>query len=114
VVATPAGAVRRIHIFQRDSSFGRNVLELTYTVTDHAVRLRMRNLSRMYYQGIVPAVAPENLELNLIVVPMGEKMLFYGNSAARPIGLFGMESRVQRSFYNRLAALYRWFLAESG
>lgn len=103
-----------IHIFQRDSSFGRNVLELTYTADDGAVRLRMRNLTRMLYQGIVPAVGPQELGLNLVVVPIGERVLFYGNSAARPISLLGMEARVQRSFYNRLVALYRWFLDRSG
>ncbi|MFW5718186.1 MAG: DUF6675 family protein [Spirochaetota bacterium] len=103
-----------IHIFQRDSSFGRNVLEVTYTIDEGAVRLRMRNLTRMLYQGIIPAVGPQALGLNLVVVPLGERLLFYGNSAARPISLLGMEARVQRSFYNRLVALYRWFLDQSG
>lgn len=74
----------------------------------------MRNLTRMLYQGIVPAVGPEELGLNLVVVPLGERLLFYGNSAARPISLLGMEARVQRSFYNRLVALYRWFLDQTG
>ncbi|MFW5741850.1 MAG: DUF6675 family protein [Spirochaetota bacterium] len=103
-----------IHIFQRDSSFGRNVLELIYTVDERAVHLRMRNLTRMLYQGLVPAVGPEQLGLNLVVVPLGERLLFYGNSAANPISLLGMEARVQRSFTNRLVALYRWFLDQTG
>jgi hypothetical protein len=127
VIAAPADRTRRpdpvldslpqtdrIHIFQRDSSFGRNVLELTYTVDDGAVRLRMRNLTRMLYQGIIPAVGPGELGLNLVVVPLGERLLFYGNSAARPVSLLGMEARVQRSFTNRLIALYRWFLDQTG
>lgn len=100
-----------LHVFQRDSSFGRNVLELTYVTSEEAVRLRMRNLTQMFYQGIIPAVGPGGLGLNLVVVPLGERVLFYGNSAASPITLLGMEARVQRSFYNRLVALYRWFVA---
>lgn len=123
VVAGPASSERlpdphvpalpesdQIYVYQRDSSFGRNVLELNYTVTDTAIRLQMRNLTRMNYQGIVPAVGPGDLSLDLVVYPFGEHLLFYGNSGARPLSLLGMEARVQRSFYNRLVALYHWFL----
>jgi len=103
----------QIYIYQHDSSFGRNVLELTYTVSQDAIRLRMRNLTRMLYRGIIPAVGPEELGLNLVVHPLGDKVLFYGNSAANPISLLGMEARVQRSFYNRLVALYQWFVSQT-
>jgi len=103
----------QIYIYQHDSSFGRNVLELTYTVSQDAIRLRMRNLTRMLYRGIIPAVGPEELGLNLVVYPLGDKVLFYGNSAANPVSLLGMEARVQRSFYNRLVALYQWFLTQT-
>lgn len=112
-VADRVYASRTIHVFQRDSSFGRNVLELTYTTDRDAVRLQMRNLTRMYYQGVIPAVGPDELRMELVVVPLGERLLFYGNSAARPLSLLGMEARVQRSFYHRLVALYRWFLDRS-
>lgn len=100
-----------LHVFQRDSSFGRNVYEITYVTNGDAVRLRMQNLTRMYYQGIIPAVGPDQLGLNLVIYPLGNHLLFYGNSAARPATLLGMEERVQRSFYNRLVALYQWFLS---
>ncbi|MFW5688109.1 MAG: DUF6675 family protein [Spirochaetota bacterium] len=102
-----------LHVFQRDSSFGSNVLELTYAATPRAVRLRMRNLTQMYYMGFIPAVGPQELGLNLVVYPLGEKLLFYGNSAANPISLLGLEARVQRSFYNRLVALYDWFMSRA-
>lgn len=99
-----------LYVFQRDSSFGSNVLELSYTANQESVRVRMRNLTQMYYMGFIPAVGPHELMLNLVVHPMGEKLLFYGNSAANPISLLGMEARVRRSFTNRLVALYEWFL----
>ncbi len=110
---TSLSATDQIHIYQHDSSFGRNVLELVYTVNTNAIRLRMRNLTRMLYRGIIPAVGPEELGLNLVVFPLGDKVLFYGNSAANPVSLLGMEARVQRSFYNRLVALYRWFITQT-
>jgi hypothetical protein len=48
--------------------------------------------------------------MHLVVKPLGDKLLFYGTSAARPGFLFGMEDRVVRSFYNRLVALHDWFV----
>ena len=99
----------RIYAFQRDSSFGRNVLELTYTTTRDAIRLRMRNLTRMFYQGFIPAVGPEELGLNLVVYPIGDQLLFYGMSAARTSGMAGTEGRIRESFTNRIHALYAWF-----
>ncbi len=99
-----------LYAYQRDSSFGRNVLELTYVATVEGVRLRMRNLTRMLYRGVLPAVGPESLEIDLVVVPVQGHVLFYGVAAARAAPLFGLEDRVERSFTNRLEALYRWFL----
>lgn len=99
-----------IYAFQRDSSFGRNVLELTYSADREGARLRMRNLTRMLYHGVLPAVGPHSLEIDLVVVPVQGHLLFYGVAAARTAALFGLEGRVEQSFANRLEALYRWFL----
>jgi hypothetical protein len=99
----------RLYIRQRDSSFGTNVSQLDYTVTGEAIRLRMTNLDRMSYRGVIPAVGPGQLQLNLVVMPIGDTVLFYGSSAAAPLALLGMEERVGRSFTNRLIALHDWF-----
>lgn len=98
-----------LYIRQRDASFGTNVSRLDYETNARAIKLSMTNLSRMSYRGVVPAVAPEALSLNLVVVPLGDHLLFYGSSVARPFSLLGMQDRVQRSFYNRLVALHDWF-----
>ena len=99
-----------IHVFQRDSSFGENVYRLDYRTRDGALWLGMNNLTQMWYQGIRPALGPELLQRHLVIRPIGDKLLFYGVSAARPGFLFGMENRVKRSFYNRLVALHDWFI----
>ncbi len=108
--ATSLPGGQTIYAYQRDSSFGRNVLELTYSADAEGARLRMRNLTRMLYQGILPAVGPHSLEIDLVVVPVDGYMLFYGVAAARTAALFGLEGRVEASFANRLEALFRWFL----
>jgi len=98
-----------LYAFQRDSAFGANIYEITYRADTESVHLRMTNLTRMYYQGIIPAVGPRGLELHFVVVPIGEALLFYGAVAARPATLLSMEDRMKESLANRIDALYRWF-----
>ncbi len=100
-----------IYVYQRDSSFGRNVHRITYRYTEGAYQVRMTNLTRMFY-GILPLVAEENLDVYLTIIPVDDGIVFYGNSAVRVIGLFGMEDRARNSFYNRIKALYDWFSQE--
>lgn len=98
----------QIYVYQEDSSFGRNVYTVEYVRRESAYLMSMTNLTRMYY-GILPVVAPENLEIHLTVVETREGYLFYGACGVSVISLFGMQDRAQDSFYNRIEALYRWF-----
>lgn len=104
----------RLYIYQRDSTFGKNILQLDYRTEGDAILLTMRNLTRMLYQGFIPAVGPERLILHLVVMPVGEYLLFYGSSGANPISLFGIEERARTSFYNRIVALRNWYLDQLG
>jgi len=100
----------QLFIYQRDSSFGKNILQLDYRTDGDAILLTMRNLTRMLYRGIVPAVGPQRLLLHLIVIPVEDYLLFYGSSGADPLSLLGMEERARTSFTNRIVALRDWFL----
>jgi len=102
----------QLYIYQRDSSFGKNILQLDYRADGDAILLTMRNLTRMLYRGIVPAVGPEQLILHIVVMPVGDYLLFYGSSGADPIGLLGMEERARTSFHNRILALRNWYLGQ--
>jgi hypothetical protein len=101
-------ATDRIFVYQEDSSFGRNVYTVEFVRREDAYIMSMTNLTRMYY-GILPVVAPENLEIHLTVVETEEGYLFYGACGVWVISLFGLEDRAKDSFYNRIEALYRWF-----
>ena len=100
----------QLYIYQRDSSFGKNTLQVDYRTEGDAILLTMRNLTRMLYRGIVPAVGPERLMIHLVVMPVGDYLLFYGSSGADPVSLLGMEERARASFSNRIVALRDWFL----
>lgn len=111
-VRTTVPETDRLYVFQRDSSFGRNVYQLDYLVDGDAIFLTMTNLTRMLYQGIIPAVGPEQLVFHIIVRPVGDQLLFYGHSGANALTLFGIEDRIQMSFYNRIVALHSWFVSQ--
>jgi hypothetical protein len=100
-----------IHIFQRDSSFGKNVYEARYRYADGTYVLSLVNLTRMYYK-VFPVVAPQNVKINLAVMLTERGIVFYGNTAVDVITLLGLQERVQDSFYNRLVAIYDWFKAQ--
>lgn len=100
----------RLYVFQRDSSFGRNVYEITYRADSVAVLLSMRNVTRMMYRGLVPAVGPNKLLFHIAVVPGDGFTLLYGSSGADTLSAMGMEERSRVSFYNRIVALHSWYL----
>lgn len=96
-------------IFQRDSSFGKNILSVTYNAKEEEVLVSMTNLTTMAYRGILPVVRPGNLAMYLYVVRDGDTVYFYGNCGVATYSMFGMEERAQASFTNRIRALYSWF-----
>lgn len=100
-----------ILVFQHDSSFGRNVHELSYRYRPGNILITMRNLTTMWY-GIIPAIGEENLEVHLWVQRHEGMVLFYGNTAVDVPSLFGIETQAHDSFSNRLEALFNWFSAE--
>lgn len=99
----------RVYVFQRDSSFGKNVQQLDYRYEGGSMLLRMENLTTMFYNGLIPLVGDGNLLTFLVVRPEDEGIVFYGHLAVRVGALFGMEDRARDSFYNRVKALYDWF-----
>jgi len=103
----------RIHVFQRDGSFGKNVQRLDYVARDDAFLVTMTNTTTMFYK-VVPLVSPENLQTFLLILPRPDEGVieFYGNLGVRVPGMFGMQDRARDSFYNRIVALHDWFAGE--
>ena len=106
VTAIPAESV--LHIYQNDSSFGKNSYESRYLYDGRTFRTSMKNLTVMYY-GILPLVQPEKLRLELVAVPADDHILFYGCIGVDTYSMFGLEKKTHASFYNRIKALFAWF-----
>jgi hypothetical protein len=100
-----------ILVYQRDSSMGANVSRLTYRHTGDAIALSIENLTMMHYY-LVPLVGPGNLHLHLMVIPGSEQFLFYGVCGVDARNFLGLAQRKRASFYNRIKAMYGWFVDE--
>ena len=98
-----------LYIYQHDSSFGRNSFEARYTYDEDTFRVSMKNLTVMHY-GILPLVQPERLHLELVILPAADHLVFYGCIGVDTFSMFGMRKKAIPSFYNRVKALYSWFV----
>ncbi len=102
--------VSALTMYQRDLTFGGNVYRSEYRCDGRTIELQTRNLTTMRYL-IFPLVQPGG-SLNLfVIVPQEDGVLFYGLSSVRSGGFLGLERSKVDSFYNRLKAVYGWFVS---
>ena len=88
-----------------DGSFGSNL----YEVHTSPGTIRIQNISTMFY-GILPIAGPDDLEIQLSVYKEGDYLLFYALSSIYALDIFGIHERIRDGFYNRMVALYNWFI----
>lgn len=107
-----------IYTYHKDSSFGNYVMDVGYDVgptTDEPeyIRMSLTNVTTMFYT-VVPVAQPRHLQLDLVVVPEGNTLLFYSNFIANAPNIFGLRDQIDISFSNRIKALFKWFTGEIG
>ena len=105
---TDIPAEQSLLTFQEDSSFGKNTYEEHFSARADHLLVKTENLSAITFL-LVPIIQPHGLVSQVVVVPSGSEILFYGVAYLKsgfPIG--DKSSRVQ-SLENRLAALCGWF-----
>lgn len=91
-----------------DSSFGKYICHIEYSFDGEAFIMRMKNLTQIWYT-VIPLINPSNLRSYIVIIPVGDNILFYGLSCLRTINLFGMAKNRWESLYNRIKAVYDWF-----
>jgi hypothetical protein len=93
--------------FQEDSSFGKNTYSERFIAQPDHLLVKTENLSTITFL-LVPIISPHGLVSQVVLVPAGTDVLFYGLAYLRtgfPLG--DKASRVQ-SLENRLSALAGW------
>lgn len=97
-----------IFLYQNDSSFGKNYYEATYRYGGDSIAMTTINRSKFSYL-LVPVIAAGNFMTHIVVVPLKERIIVYFLSCAQVPTMLGMQGRIERSFTNRVEALYAWF-----
>jgi hypothetical protein len=93
--------------FQEDSSFGKNTYsERFFAQADHLL-VKTDNLSTITFL-LVPIIAPHGLVSQVVLVPAGTDVLFYGLAYVRTGFPLGDKSSRVKSMENRLSALAGW------
>jgi hypothetical protein len=93
--------------FQADNSFGKNSYEESFRYrTDHLV-VKIENLTTISFL-FVPLVSPRNFVSQVVVIPAGPDLLFYGVAYIRSSFPIGDRHSREESLINRLAAMANW------
>ena len=95
-------------VLQDDSTFGQVLFHLHYIGAPDAISMSMSNLSSLYL-WFIPVIAPEQMVLQLVLLPYKGHLLFYGGVEVKTISLFGLQNATRDSFVNRIEALQSWF-----
>jgi len=105
---TEIPAFQRAVIFQKDNKLGDGLSEVTWkALSGGATVMTIKNLDTLNY-GILPLVAPGNLQMLFVVVPLTDSVVVYGVMEGKTASLFGLERSKDESFRNRMRALASW------
>ncbi len=100
----------KIYTFQKDLTFGENIYQSEYRFNGKYILMKSRNLTTMRFL-FLPMVKPNNSVNYFILIPSGNRLIFYGISCLRTLSFFGIEKKRAASLYNRNKAIYGWFLS---
>jgi hypothetical protein len=93
--------------FQEDNSFGKNTYREHFAFRDDHLVVKMENLSTISFM-LVPIITPRNLVSQVILVPAGKDLLFYGVAYLRTGMPIGNHHAKEESLKNRLIAMASW------
>lgn len=102
-------AEESIFIHQKDKSFSKHESKMTFVYDAPVIWTLLVNESSMYYKGFIRVMKPHHMQINLLVIPTDNGLLFYGISAADTLKIKSFREKANKSFYNRVKALYAWY-----
>jgi hypothetical protein len=96
---------------QQDGSFGRNTYEESFAFRGDHLVVTIGNLTTITFL-LIPFIQPHNMVSNVVVVPVGKDVLFYGLAYAHTSVSVGDRRNREESLANRLIAMANWLKAE--
>lgn len=98
--------------YQKDKTFGANTYSVERYRSGDVLNLSLTNKSPMKYNGFIKVMDPENMRIELVIIPTKEGLLLYGMMGGKTMDAKIFQKKASKSFYNRVKALHSWFFAE--
>lgn len=95
---------------QEDGSFGKNTYEESFTRRDDHLIVTIENLTTISFL-FLPVIQPRNLVSDVILIPSGTDVVFYGVSCLSTSFPLGDKHSREESLSNRLVAIGNWLTA---
>lgn len=95
---------------QEDGSFGKNTYEESFTRRDDHLVVKIENLTTISFL-FLPLIQPRNLVSEVVLIPSGTDVVFYGVSYLTTSFPLGDRHSREESLSNRLIAIGNWLTA---
>ncbi len=96
-----------LYTLQEDSSFGRNVYRESFAFPGDHLGAKVENVTTISFL-FVPLIQPGGFVSHVVLIPVGDRLLFYGASWVRTSMPIGDRGAREDSLKNRVAAMSRW------
>ncbi len=97
-----------ILVHQKDSTFGSNISEINYNSSSDSINMSINNLTDMWFT-IIRVVKKNEMNINLLLIPTQEGLLFYGVAGAKTMKIKEIQDTAAKSLYNRIISFNNWF-----
>jgi hypothetical protein len=108
-LVTEIPATSTVYCYFKDSSFGEYTCSMEYSMEGDSISIRMRNLTQVWY-FMIPLIKPGKMLSYFLIIPIENMILFYGFFCIKGEDTFGLAESKADSLYNRIKALYNWFV----
>ena len=99
-------------IHQKDKSFGKNESLMEFYYESPVIASVITNKSAMYYNSLIRVIGPDKMQIHLVIIPTDKGLLLYGITAADSLNINAFRKKANKSFYNRVKALFHWYTEE--
>lgn len=113
-VATVFPATEHSYVYQRDTSFGGNRYEHTYTNSDREIFVSIENISSMKVLGIFTAVKSGQLTINMGTYQLDDGLLLVALTSVEGrdpvVSALGLSVDLPSAFRRRIVSLQNWLI----
>lgn len=99
---------KKFYCLQQDNSLGICVYQLDYSQTENEMSVCFTNVEPIKI-GPITAVKAGDLKMNLVIIDQGSYLLCYMIVQSYYPYISILENRMNKSFNNRVDAIYKWF-----